>query len=296
MHSAGLRAVADCGAWYAGLRRSALAARITAELGNYSTAIDGVAVVFTAADLDRTLSAPAIPVATIGADARSLRWAWATATERQPADMRSLELRRTGQRLGLAELCTPTLSLRPRISADHLAETESGRETSTDHRTGVDTECSLDAADDLAALVGAVAVQLTGIGPFLRFPNAAGGCDVALVDADAIPLADPSVADFSTALTDLATLQPGTQAESAMSSAWTQPSWAALDHRAALHGLATRLGWHTRWHAADTMPHAETPKADSESHQEMLACAVDDGLSQLELRFTAAGRLSISPQ
>ncbi|MGC4935046.1 DUF6882 domain-containing protein [Gordonia sp. DT30] len=175
----GLRAVADCGAWYAELRRTALQHHLTRELGEYTCNIVGTAAVFTAIDDPlRQIRAHRSPVASVGDPGRAgatIRWAWAAPDPDLPADLRVAELRRAGERLNVAELLAPELPLPcpPESLAPNV----------------------------IAATIGAVAVQLTGAGPDLRVDRADGGFDVIMVTGLALP--EPTFADLVAALPTL---------------------------------------------------------------------------------------------
>lgn len=203
----GLRAVANCGAWYAGLRRVALDTYLSRHLGTYAPTVEGTTVVFAATtDPRRRIRAHRSPVASVrraGAAGWLIRWAWADASPDLPTDLRLAELRRAGDRLGVAALISPELSV-PGTG-------------------GPDSE----RADLIAATLGAVAAQLSGAGPVVRIDDADGGFEI--VQVTGLPLAE-------TTFTDLVATLPTLLGEVAVG-----------DHRVALHGLAVRLGWHVMW-------------------------------------------------
>ncbi len=203
----GLRAVANCGAWYAGLRRVALDTYLSQHLGTYAPTVEGTTVVFAATtDPRRRICAHRSPVASVrraGASGWVIRWAWADASADLPTDLRLAEMRRAGERLGVAALISPELGV-PGTG-------------------GPDSE----RADVIAATLGAVAAQLSGAGPVVRIDDADGGFEIAQVTG--LPLAEPT-------FTDLVATLPTLLGEVAVG-----------DHRVALHGLAVRLGWHVMW-------------------------------------------------
>ncbi|NDK89226.1 hypothetical protein GYA93_06460 [Gordonia desulfuricans] len=214
MHLDGLRAAADCGAWYAALRRDALNRRLAGDLGEYTTVVDGPRIVFSAnADPTRRIEAHAWLVASIDASVTGLRWGWAEPSSAgSPADLRGVELRRAGERLGLRELLEPTIPLTAGTDVTRTLET-----------------------------IGAVAVQIVGTGPYHCVDLDDGRHGVFLLSGPDVsgPGADTGRPEAGEpTLSEVAACLPGLLAGIPVG-----------DHRVAVHGLAVRTGWHIVWRA-----------------------------------------------
>ncbi|MEP9392673.1 DUF6882 domain-containing protein [Gordonia sp. VNQ95] len=176
MHLDGLRAVADCGAWYARLRRDMFDAFLARELSECTATFTGTRVVFTSVDDPRRLvETHASLVATLASDASRARWGWAV--DAGPTDLSTAELRRAAERLGLTAMSVPEMPIGP-----------------PQHPTG-------NVLDTLGTTLGAVAVQLLGRGPDMCVVRPDGGRDVVLLTDVALP--EPTFADFVAALPDL---------------------------------------------------------------------------------------------
>ncbi|MFT4127226.1 MAG: hypothetical protein QM662_13490 [Gordonia sp. (in: high G+C Gram-positive bacteria)] len=194
MRLEGLRAIADCGAWYAALRSSALMDYLERELGDHSCTRVRTRVVFSAVgDASRTLSAQATPIASVRAGATSFRWAWAAGTDDTPTNLGGAGLRRTGELLGLPELRAPEIAL----------------EGSGD-------------VDLIAATIAAVAVQATGLGPAWCVETD-GGREIVLLAG--LPVPEPGFRDFVDALPHLIDSVPVADHRVAISGLAARSGW-----------------------------------------------------------------------
>ncbi|MGW0038276.1 DUF6882 domain-containing protein [Gordonia sp. NPDC003376] len=264
MHLDGLRAAADCGAWYAALRRDALDRRLAGELGEYTTTVDGRRIAFSAkADPTRRIEVLGWLVASIDASVTCIRWGWAEPSpSAAPADLRGAELRRAGERLGLRELSEPTIPL-----AD-----------------GTDVTGTLET-------IGAVAVQILGAGLHHCVDLDDGRHGVFLLSGLDMSGPGPSGLDMSgpdmsgpdphathpevgePTLSEVAACLPGLLAGVPVG-----------DHRVAVNGLAVRTGWHIMW------------RADGAGAAGASSCEITDGVSTMALSFDGQGRPFSTPR
>lgn len=227
----GLQRIADRGGLYAALQQDALVTASEA-LGEHRWDVDMASREFTlanAGDPSRRLVARAHLVASIAPGPRSILWGWAHPQGEGDGVMTRL-----------AALAGPEA---PELASGELAFPED---------TGDDVDSWVNMTSHL---IGAAAVEATGIAPYYSAPVGGGTRVVFLLEG--LPLPEPSFTEAMAAVPRL--LAAGV----------------ARDHRTAVWGLARRCGWPLRW-VDDRFDAAE----------------VTDGASVVSFEFDEFGRVT----